>query len=71
MNVLIVNGGQYPLIDPKHKEEDYFKELKKAMTDPGRDPGPLDDWGEFEDFSNDPEYLKDKKAKEDYFKGKY
>jgi len=23
MNVLIVNGGQYPLIDPKHKEEDY------------------------------------------------
>ena len=41
------------------------------MTDPGRDPGPLDDWGEFENFSDDPEYLKDKKSKEDYFKGKF
>ena len=71
MNVLIVNGGQYPLIDPKHKEEDYLKELKKVMTEPGHDPGPLDDWGSFEDFSNDPEYLRDKKSKENYFKGKY
>ena len=38
---------------------------------PGHDPGPLDDWGSFEDFSNDPEYLRDKKSKENYFKGKY
>jgi len=70
MNVLIVNGGQYPVIDPKHKEEDYLKELKKVMTEPGHDPGPLDDWGSFEDFRDDPEYLKDKKDMENYFKGK-
>ena len=31
-----------------HKKEKYLKELKKVMTDPGRDPGPLDDWGSFE-----------------------
>ena len=41
------------------------------MTKPGHNPGPLDDWGEFENFSDDPEYLRDKKSKEDYFKGKY
>ena len=34
--------------DPKHKKEKYLKELKKVMTDPGRDPGPLDDWESFE-----------------------
>jgi len=67
---LIVNGGQYPLIDPKKKEEEYLKELKKVMTEPGHDPGPLDDWGSFEDFTDDPEYLKDKKDMENYFKGK-
>jgi len=71
MATLIANGGNYPLIGPKHKKEKYLKELKKVMTDPGRDPGPLDDWGEFENFSDDPEYLKDKKSKEDYFKGKF
>jgi len=31
-----------------NKKEKYLKELKKVMTDPGRDPGPLDDWGSFE-----------------------
>ena len=67
---LIVNGGQYPLIGPKKKEEDYLKELKKVMTAPGHDPGPLDDWGSFENFTDDPEYLKDKKDMENYFKGK-
>ena len=59
------------IIDPKKKEEYYLKELKKVMTEPGHDPGPLNDWGSFEDFSNDPEYLRDKKSKENYFKGKY
>jgi len=67
---LIVNGGQYPLIDPKKKDEDYLKELKKVMTEPGHEPGPLDDWGSFENFTNDPEYLEDKKNMENYFKGK-
>ena len=45
------------------KEENYLKGLRKVMTDPGRDPGPLDDWGSFESFSDNPEYLKDKKSK--------
>ena len=71
MAELTKNDGQYPIIDPKHQDTNFLKELKKVMTDPGRDPGPLDDWGEFENFSDDPEYLKDKKSKEDYFKGKY
>ena len=68
---LMLNDGQYPLINPKKKDEEYLKELKKVMTDPGHEPGPLDDWGSFENFSNDPEYLEDKKAMENYFKGKY
>ena len=71
MVTLSLHDGQYPLIDPKQKEENYLKGLRKVMTDPGRDPGPLDDWGSFENFSDNPEYLKDKKSKEDYFKGKY
>ena len=70
MATLIVNGGQYPLIDPKKKDTDFLKKLKKVMTEPGHDPGPLDDWGSFEDFRDDPEYLKDKKDMENYFKGK-
>ena len=71
MVTLSLHDGQYPLIDPKQKEENYLKGLRKVMIEPGHDPGPLDDWGEFENFSDDPEYLKDKKSKEDYFKGKY
>ena len=71
MAELTKNDGQYPIIDPKHQDTNFLKELKKVMTEPGHDPGPLDDWGEFENFSDDPEYLKDKKSKEDYFKGKF